>query len=336
MEAALLRAVCEAFALGEPLGSPSAVPGGLANRMWRIETTHGVFAVKQMDRIEAPGWYDRAFALERAAYAAGVPLPRPVPAAANGRCLAELRTADGTSVAVRAHQWIEGSKLDNGAVYPDRDLERIAVVLAMLHALRMHADVTAREALRIFGDEHWRALADRADAEAQAWAADMRALLAPVHDLEQYLLAARNDPTPLLVSHRDADQKNVMRTARDELLLVDWDQAGPVNPRHDLADHALVWAGVHRDEPDPHAVGTFVAAYRSAGGTSEPFRPTDLAELVAKRLGWIEFNVHRALGEQIRSGADRLTGAQAIRRNTEQLPRILRSLDGWLTLLNTA
>ena len=332
----LTRTVCRTFALGEPLAPPSAVPGGLANRLWRVETSRGVFAVKQMDRIEAPGWYDRAFALEQAAWASGVPMPRPVPAAATGCCLAELRASDGTTVVVRAHEWVEGSKLDNGVVYADRDVERIAALLAKIHALRMQTGVTAREALLAFGDDHWRALADRAEREEQPWAAEMRVLLAPLHDLEQYLRDAHEDPTPLLVSHRDADPKNVMRTGRDELLLVDWDQAGPVNSRQDLADHALVWAGIHRDEPDPHAVRTFVAAYRAAGGTSEPFRPTDLGELVAKRLGWIEFNVHRALGEQTRTDLDRLGGMQVIRRNTEQLPRILRRIDPWLALLNSA
>ena len=62
--------------------------------------------------------------------------------------------------------------------------------------------------------------------------------------------------------------------------------------------------------------------------------PLGVAEL--ERLGWIEFNVHRALGEQTRTDLDRLGGMQVIRRNTEQLPRILRRIDPWLALLNSA
>src|SRR5438309_6625891 len=49
-----------------------------------------------------------------------------------------------------------------------------------------------------------------------------------------------------------------MRTASGELLLVDWDAAGPVNPRHDLANEALVWAGVHRTDPDVATARAFV------------------------------------------------------------------------------
>jgi hypothetical protein len=65
----------------------------------------------------------------------------------------------------------------------------------------------------------------------------------------------------------------------------------------------------------------------------EEFHPTDLAELVALRLGWFEFNVHRALGERIRDDSDRQLGENAIRRNIEQLPRFGRSLDAWLAVL---
>ena len=144
----------------------------------------------------------------------------------------------------------------------------------------------------------------------------------PVLDeLEAYVKAAHDDPTPLLLSHRDSDKKNFMRTPAGELILVDWDSAGPVNPRHDLANEALVWAGVHLGDPDPTIARAFADAYRSASGMGEEFHATDLAELVALRLGWFEFNVHRALGERIRDDSDRQLGENAIRRNIEQLPR---------------
>jgi aminoglycoside phosphotransferase (APT) family kinase protein len=144
---------------------------------------------------------------------------------------------------------------------------------------------------------------------------------------------AHADSTPLLLSHRDSDMKNVLRTRDDELLLVDWDQAGPVSPRHDLANHALVWAGVHLGDPDPAGARAVVDAYRRAAGTSERFRPTDLAELVALRLGWFDFNVRRALGERARDDADRQAGVRVIRQNVAQLPRFARSLDDWLAVL---
>jgi aminoglycoside phosphotransferase (APT) family kinase protein len=197
----------------------------------------------------------------------------------------------------------------------------------------MTPNAAPTEALLVFGDEHWRRMTERAHALGAEWAPEMEALLPSLAQLESYVLAAREDPTPLLLSHRDADPKNTMRTPSGELILIDWDAAAPVNPRQDLANCALVWAAVHAHEPDVDAARTYVDAYRRAGGIDEPFRPTDLAELVALRLSWLNFNLRRALGERIRDESDRDAGVRVIRRQVEQLPRFVRSLEAWVAVL---
>ena len=336
MEDATVRAVCDMFDLGAPRGAPRAVAGGLTNRLWRIETDRGVFAVKEMnrdaDRADYVAWFDRAFALEQAAFAAGVPMPRPVPVAETGRCLAEI-VSSGVAITVRAHEWVDGEKLDNGTVYPVEVVRRVGTILAQIHALHMWADAAAADALPVFGRKHWLARAEQAQSVDAELAKDLRGLLPAIAELDAYLTLAHDDTTPLLLSHRDADMKNFMHTDAGYLLLVDWDQAGPVNPRHDVANHALVWAGVHRGDPDAANARTYVDAYRRAGGDDEPFRATDLAELVSLRLGWFDFNVRRALGERVRDDADRELGANVVRRNVEQLPRFARSLEAWIVVL---
>lgn len=337
MDPAHASATSELFGLGDVHGAPAPVAGGLTNLMWRFSTTRGEFAVKQMnrdvDRADYVEWFDRAFTLEQAAFAAGVPMPRPVPVAATGRCLGELPNADGRLITVRAHEWVEGAKLDNSTSYSGDVAARVGSILARIHALGMSSEQTASEALRVFGVEHWRTLAERVDSTSVDWAPEFRGLLPVISDLEAYVAAAHSDPTALLISHRDSDAKNFMRARGGELLLVDWDAAGPVNPRHDLANEALVWAGVHRGDPDPTIARAFIDAYRRDGGVNEVFRPTDLAELVAVRLGWFEFNLHRALGERVRGESDRGFGVSGVRRNVTQLPRFARSLDAWLGVL---
>ncbi len=338
MDDTTLAAICHLFDLGSPIGAPTPVSGGLTNGLWRIATTSGVFAVKEMNRdpnrADYVAWFDRAFTLEQAAFHGGIPMPRPVPVAATGRCLGEIQRPDGGALTVRVHEWIDGEPLSNGEVYPVEIAARVAVILANIHALGLAAGIATTEALPVFGSEHWRALADRAQRDAANWAPELPPLLPVLHELEVYVRAAHSDATPLLLSHRDSDKKNFLLSPTDELVLVDWDAAGPVNPRHDLANEALVWAGVHLGDPDPTITRAFVDAYRSASGEDADFRPTDLAELVALRLGWFEFNVHRALGERIRDDSDRQLGENAVRRNVEQLPRFARSLDAWLAVLS--
>jgi hypothetical protein len=337
MNDATVRAICELFDLGAPQGAPERVAGGLTNRLWRLGATGGVFAVKEMnrdpERADYVAWFDRAFALEQAAFRAGIPMPRPVPVAASGRCLGELPRPTGVPITVRVHEWAEGERLDNDTVYPIDVASRVAVILADIHSLGVTADVGIDEALRVFGDEHWRAVGERAERAALAWGVEFRRLLPVLRELEAYVTAAHNDPTSLLLSHRDSDKKNFMRTPAGELILVDWDAAGPVNPRHDVANEALVWAGVHLGDPDAAVARAFVDAYRRAADTNEAFQATDLAELVSVRLGWFDFNVRRALGERVRDESDRQVGLNVVRRNVEQLPRFARSLDAWFSVL---
>lgn len=332
-----VREICDAFDLGVSVGPLTPVTGGLTNRLWRLETARGLFAVKEMnrnpDRADYIAWFERAFTLERAAFRASIPMPRPIPVAASGHCLAEPADANGGRTTVRVHEWVEGDKLDNSYAYPADVAERVAVILASIHGLRITTDAVVTEALRISGEDHWRSVAGRASSAGADWAREFRLVLPAITELETYIAAAHNDPTPLLLSHRDSDKKNFLRASSGALILVDWDAAGPVNPRHDVANEALVWAGVHLGDPDPDLARAFVDSYRRTAGMDERFQPTDLAELVSVRLGWLDFNLRRALGEHIRDDADREAGVNVVRRNVEQIPRFVRSLGAWLRIL---
>ncbi len=332
MNASDVRAICGVFDLGDPIAAPTAVNGGLVNRMWRVETTRGAFAVKEMNLglndFEAS--LPRAFRLEQAAFAAGVPMPRPIPVAGTGRCCADIPGAGDRLTAVRVHAWVEGAQLENSTRHPAETAARSGQILAQIHALRMKADVSPAVVLGVIGGEHWALLAERAERSGCWWTDELRNLLPVLADLEAYVVAARGDPTELLLSHRDSDPKNFLRTAEGDLLLVDWDTAGPVNPRHDLANQALVWAGLHLGDPDPLVARAVVEAYRRNDGLAETFRHTDLAETFRQRLAWVRFNVRRALGELRRDETDRRAGENVIRRNVSELPRFARSIDQWL------
>ncbi len=334
--AAFALAVCEGFGLGAPSGEIARVTGGLTHRMWRLATDRGVFAVKEINIDPAGTWQapliERAFTVECAALEAGVRMPRPVAHPATGMCLAELPDGDGTTATVRVHEWAEGEGLQRVVFGPEMS-GRCGEIVARIHGMRMMAGVSQTEALKVYGAEHWAQTAERVERSDVEWTWEFRAILHTIAELEAYVDSGRGDTTPLMMSHRDADQKNFMKTPARELLLVDWDAAGPVHPRHEVASLALTWAGVHLGEPDWKSVRGWIEGYRRAGGAIDAIQQTDLGEFAAVMVGWFEFNVRRALGTRGEGEADRKLASDIVRRQFRNLPRFVRSIERWAGLL---
>lgn len=331
------QAVSDAFGLGPVHGALSPVTGGLTHRMWRLETERGAFAVKEL-ALDEGTWtaarIERAFTVERAAFEAGVAMPRAIENPRTGGCLAEIDKRDGTTATVRVHEWLNGEGLRR-IVYGAEHAARTAAVIARIHGLGMAGGETLAEALRPFGEAHWLALVEEVERSQVEWRWELRGLLPVVRELEAYVESAHGDATPLIMGHRDADQKNWMKTPGGELLLVDWDAAGPVRPRHEVANLALTWAGVHLGEPDWKVVRAWIGAYREAGGELERILPGDLAEFVAVSVGWFENNVRRAMGADDGDGGGEQAALAAgvVRRGFKELPRVLRSIERWERVL---
>jgi hypothetical protein len=99
--------VAERFGLGRPVRAPVAVTGGLSNQLWRLDTDLGTYAVKRMVlNADRPGFtadVEAAFQIEHRAWAAGVPVPEPIPL--DGRALAGV---DGSLF--RVHRWVDGRR----------------------------------------------------------------------------------------------------------------------------------------------------------------------------------------------------------------------------------
>jgi hypothetical protein len=97
-------------------------------------------------------------------------------------------------------------------------------------------------------------------------------------------------------SHRDLHPTNLLRLASGELALVDWDAAGPVIPRKEVACFALVFGKRDgNDDYDPAVVSAFIQGYRHAGAEFAFDGPGDLALAANGLLWWTEQNVRRAL-----------------------------------------
>ncbi|WP_433384853.1 phosphotransferase [Actinoplanes sp. CA-142083] len=214
--------VMRRFGLGDPVGAPVRVPGGLSNELWRVTTAEGVFAVKRMvvnaDRPDFVGNVEASFGVEWRAWRSGVPMPEPL--SEGGRALVAV---DGSLY--RAHRWVESRE---GAA----SVRDAAGLLARIHAA---------------GEPRWAPAVD-GGWDGRRWGAEVAGLARRVAE----------QPARVLVvdSHRDLDRKNTLLGVDGVLMAVDWDAAGPVSAVQEVVAVALDWSG-----GDPGAFAEGVGAY---------------------------------------------------------------------------
>ncbi len=300
------RGVLEAFSLpGEPTAY-AEVAGGWSNRVLRLSTTHGDYAVKELRNAWGEprwlDWLDEGWRLETSCAAAGVAMPEPV-VVPDGGCLAWVQSIDGAAdLPVRVHRWVEASTVPREPV--DVPLATwLGRTLATVHGLALTPLRPELYAGRVglTTADVWPDLVGRATAAGAPWASDL-VDAEPAARRASALLTATDADTAVLC-HGDVDQKNLLRAAAGPVL-IDWDVVLPAVPAHDLA-HAALTMGAWRDAAVAAAV---VRGYRAAAGVVvAAVEPEHLGPALASRLGWIRFTVDRAL-DPAASDADRATG----------------------------
>ena len=257
------REAAAAFRLGEVTGAVVLSKRGEMGRIWRLPTTTGVWALKE---VFAPGPTGAADAMRDAAFqelalGGGIPMPRPI-AAGDGRILAEVGPlADRRSV--RIYTWVDLRDRDAVPALTD-----VAAILGRLHALAPVDDRPIHPWYREPPDGSvWPDLVRRALATGAPWA---RALETIVPILIE-TVAAAGQPAPdrgsLVTCHLDYNPENVLVDLAGEVCVVDWENSGSAVLEQELA------SGLAEFVRDPAATASFLAAYRDGGG---PARLCDL------------------------------------------------------------
>ena len=288
--------------LGTPTGPMARVHGGFANRMYRHDTDQGSFAVKELNLLDRRWTYrvEDIFRLERAAFAAGIPMPEPVSA-----------THD-----TLVHRWVEGERVPEAPVSPAYAFE-IGQILARLHAL----DVAWRP---VPDDEptpqDWPELAERAVATRQPWADELAARV------ETFLAIAHvvdtcERPGPVVLTHRDLQPWNLLAREGRPVVL-DWELSGLLDLSGELGSTALTLAkGPGLDHIEPAVFRSVLDGYVDAGGVLPPSGPSWFVFMVGGWLGHTRWNVLRCLaGVELSTGPDLALSHEAVRNGVRGLP----------------
>lgn len=298
------RALSATFGLGRFIEQPVCVAAGWGghNRLWRLQTTTGTWAIKEVRR-DLPASPDRSFAIECEAFARGIPAPEPRPSV-DGHVYAQV---DGA--VVRCHRWVDGRAKTNETVTV-ADATEMGRIVAELHGLRIavrtDADAPARRSL---GAEHWMELARRGAAVGAVWGERVRENIAAIAAVESALDAA----TPSgdrIGSHCDLNAHNVL--FGDQLMVIDWDAAGAADPGFERANYADLWGSSITGRPASERTVAFLRGYLDAGGTLERDDIDTLDGWMRGLYFWTEHNLElalRGIGDDQHNAADLLVGA---------------------------
>ena len=313
-------AVLAAFGLPGAVAAYVEVAGGWSNRVLRLSTSRGGYAVKA---IRNPWgvptwrrWLDESWRLELAALSAGVAMPSPVPAS-DGGCIALVDTTAGDArVPVRVHRWVDGHRPDAADVAVARWAGR---TLAQVHALALQPrDPLLFPLPSTASADAWPELVTKAREARVPWAGDLARTQAAVVRSADLLRPVGE--RPMVMSHGDLRPTNVLVTSSGPLLC-DWDVAMPRVPGWDLTGVAVAFA----DWRESQSARSVLSGYAEAGGEVGTAVPEHLGPTLAARLDFVSLCIHRALGLRPATPRER-ADAHAV------LPDVLRRLPAQVEL----
>lgn len=302
--------------LGTPVGPLVRVHGGYANRMYRLDTDRGSFAVKELNLLDRRWAYraDDVFRLERAAFAAGVPMPEPV-------------SATGDTL---VHRWVEGEKVPEAPVSPAYAFE-IGEILARVHALDVAWAADSAEPV----SRDWPELARRAKATGQPWADELASRVEMFLAIAEFVDSCER-PGPVVLTHRDIQPWNLL--ARDgRPIVLDWELSGMLDLSSELGSTALSIAkGPGLDDIEPAIFRSVLEGYEAGGGVLPPPGPSWFVFMIEGWLGHTRWNIVRCLaGAEAATGPGLALSHEVVRNGVRGLPELFGRLPELEALLSS-
>jgi aminoglycoside phosphotransferase (APT) family kinase protein len=319
--------LCAGLGIGRPKGAPSRVYGGLHHTMWRLETTAGTYAVKQLSAdadIGDPDTVRHYNVTEKIAETFAL-LGVPAVFALRGDTQYLQVTGDEGYL---VYPWNTGAALAIRQVSVTHALA-IARILATMHRADIRVCGAELPRFDVHSEEMILDLVERSGSYGSSIAPSLRgelpALLAMVHAQKSAINVLGKN---LVLSHGDLDQKNVLWDSAGRPAIIDWESAHRLNPTYEILLQALNWSGIG-SRLDPLLFRSILSAYVDAGGVFERESvDASLSCILGDWVNWLMYNVGRCLDpnepDQQALGRQQVGFAlTTLRRLREELPLLI-------------
>ena len=306
MDISQCKTVISAYSLGEVTAPPVPLTGGLMHHMYRVETTHGVWALKRLNpavmcRPEACDNMRRSERIARA-MAAYVPVVAALPV-----CDDPLVVSD--DVYYMLYPWQSGVSIFPPAL-TTAHCAAAGTVIGRMHAARLSfPDLTPVPEPP--DDIDWQTLDAATRGKTHTWAVRLIAHLPQCerwHEKAHTALSALS--ADIVFSHRDLDPKNVLWEDGTPCL-IDWEAAGPVNPALEFFTALRDWSN-DGSGFSPVLSRAMLSAYRAQ------YPDSSMSWSIVRDAGreslleWLAYNVRRACGIEAADETEQKLGATQV------------------------
>ena len=274
--------------LGEIIDEPVRVMGGLLNRMYKINTTNGIYAIKHlnpevMKRKDAKENHILAEKIANIAKENGINcLPAKI---INGTALHEIK---GNYFFI--FDWFEGKSIKEDEITMEH-VQKVAAILAKIHNTNFEEVKNECNLGKDITEINWDFYISKIENK------EIKELLINKKDyltkLDRMSTQARKEiSNNIAVSHRDLDLPNILWDSNNNPTIIDWESSGVVNPCEELLETAWDWSG-GQEYFDEEKFKCFIQIYKNNGGDLK-----DLGKAIysnfKNKSGWLEYNLKRA------------------------------------------
>lgn len=312
--------LCETLNLGEVLGIPEAISGGLLHRMHAVETIRGKYAVKALNPniMLRPTAMRHYIDSEQIAFIAANSIPALPARRFKGSFMQKI---DNQYYIL--FDWVEGKTLKPNEINTTH-CEKIGTILAEIHMM----DFSGLEINKKRSDKlkltDWNYYLQKGQEKNAVWVSLLSETIDKIYEWNtQTNESAELLASDMVISHRDLDPKNVM-WSRDNPLIIDWESAGYTNPMQELIEAAVYWSENEVGGIDKEKFLAFMSGYKKRRGNLQAAWRTVLENGFSGKLGWLEYSLKRSLWMDCTDEIEQQLGTSQV---TETINSIIRYAD---------
>lgn len=277
--------------IGKLVGEPLAIPDGFSHKIYAVRTTQGKYAIKALNPqcMLQPSAIQKIITSEQIANIASKRILAITAMKFNNKSVQEL---DHQLYLV--FNWTPGRNLDLNEITIEHN-EKMGAILADIHMTDFSDVDIHSEYLTYKPQIDWKFYLQQGKNCKAVW---VDLLEESIDVLYNYYLqaveAGKSLESITVISHRNLDSRNVMWCNYNPTI-VDWEDAGLVNPFYDFVNTAIHWSKNETGDIDKDKFFAFAHSYKKKHGAINANWRTILYKRLIEPLDWLEYSLKRSL-----------------------------------------